>query len=371
MSMGNTDEVANRRQYHVALVGPATSIHIQRWASGLSEHGLKVSVVTQHSEGALPLPAAIDLHVMPFKGNAGYFLNAFALWRILRRIRPDIVNAHYASGYGTTAALAGYKPTLLSVWGSDVFSFPYEGRLKGWLVRRNLRCADAVASTSGVMAQQVRQLLPSVGSITVTPFGIDTSVFTPRPSPHDGFVIGAVKTLAPKYGIDVLIKAFARIHEAGRELSLVIVGDGPERESLENLAASLGISDHVRFIGAVPHDQVPQWLNGFDVYVACSRFESFGVAVLEASACGVAVIVSDVGGLPEVVRDWETGIVVPHDDEAALAEAVNALIASPSMRRTMGRAGRAHVVRQYQWDACVDRMIACYTGVIARHTPRK
>lgn len=350
----------------LVLLAPASVIHTQRWAAALAARGLQVVLATQHVDDAWPVPAGVRVVRLPHAGMPGYFRNVPALRRLLQQERPQLLNAHYASGYGTTAALAGFHPWLLSVWGSDVYDFPYEGRVKGWWLRRNLRKADAIASTSHAMAQQVRRLLPAVGEVAVTPFGIDTARFAPRPEPHEGLVIGTVKTLAPKYGIDVLVRAFAQLCGTRRApLSLVIVGGGPQRAGLEALAASLGIGDRVRFVGAVPHAEVPAWLNRFDVYVAASRLdsESFGVAVLEASACALPVVVSDAGGLPEVVADGQTGLVVPREDPAALAAALARLVDSAAERRRLGEAGRRHVMTHYEWQAGVDHMLQCMRQV--------
>lgn len=352
----------------LVVLGPASVIHTQRWVAALAGRGFDVVLATQHADAGWPVPPGVRVVQLPHAGAAGYFTNVPALRRLLRAERPHLLNAHYASGYGTTAALAGFHPWLLSVWGSDVYDFPYEGRLKGWWLRRNLRQADAIASTSEAMARQVRRLLPAAGEIAITPFGVDTTRFTPQPQAHDGLVIGTVKTLAPKYGIDVLLRAFARLVAGGvPALSLVIVGGGPQRAELEALAATLGVTAQVRFVGAVPHDDVPGWLNRFDVYVAASRLdsESFGVAVLEASACALPVVVSDVGGLPEVVLDGYTGRVVPRDDATALAQALQQLLGAPEERRRLGQAGRAHVLRHYEWQHSVDRMVACLESVAA------
>ncbi len=360
--------------FKVVLLGPVSVIHTQRWATALAERGIDVVLATQHPDPDWPVPAGVRVVALPYTGAAGYFANVAALRRLLRTERPDLLNAHYASGYGTTAALAQFRPWLLSVWGSDVYDFPYEGRLKGWWLRRNLRQADAIASTSHAMAKQVRRLLPGHGDIAITPFGVDVERFSPQPQTkaHDGLVIGTVKTLAPKYGIDVLLRAFALLVDgAGLErgsepgLSLVIVGGGPQRAELESLAAALGIAAKVRFVGAVPHADVPRWLNGFDVYAAASRLdsESFGVAILEASSCGLPVVVSDAGGLSEVVSDGVTGLVVARDDPQALAMALAGLVASPAQRQRLGVAGRQHVIDHYEWQATVDHMVVCMQSV--------
>ena len=353
------------------MLAPASVVHTRRWAEALAASGIDVVLATQHPDPEWRLPPGLRVVTLPHTGTAGYFLNVPALRRLLRAEKPALLNAHYASGYGTTAALAGFRPWLLSVWGSDVYDFPYEGRLKGWWLRRNLRQADAIASTSEAMAQQVRRLLPGPIQLAVTPFGIDTALFGPplagrREGP---LVIGTVKTLAPKYGIDVLLRAFARLQAAGPPaLSLLIVGGGPQRAELEALARALGIDAQVRFAGPVPHAEVPHWLHQMDIYVAASRLdsESFGVAVLEASACALPVVVSDVGGLPEVVADGVTGLVVPRDDPAALAAALERLVADAGLRRAFGEAGRARVQQQYDWTQSVDRMLACFGAVRAR-----
>src|SRR5882724_8392001 len=354
----------------VLLLAPASVVHTQRWVEGLHERGVQVVLATQHDPGPWQPPAGVRLVRLSYSGAAGYLLNAPQLRRLLDQERPDLLNAHYASGYGTTAALSGFRPWLLSVWGSDVYDFPYQSAFKGWLLRRNLRQADAVASTSQAMAGQVRRLAPELAGIALTPFGIDTGRFARQPEPHMGFVVGTVKTLAPKYGIDVLVNAFAEFvklvePEPGAAPSLVIVGGGEQRAELQTLCEELGIATKVRFVGAVAHAEVPAWLNRFDVYVAASRLdsESFGVAVLEASACELPVVVSDAGGLPEVVVDGETGLVVAREDVPALAQALRCLHDSPALRQRLGRAGRQRVLREYEWRHSLDRMLACYASV--------
>jgi glycosyltransferase involved in cell wall biosynthesis len=142
----------------------------------------------------------------------------------------------------------------------------------------------------------------------------------------------------------------------------VIVGGGRERRALEDLARDRGVADVTRFVGPVPHASVPHWLHALDVYVAASRSdsESFGVAVLEASACGLPVIVSDVGGLPEVVDDGVTGRIVPKEEPAALAAAILELALNRALRERMGRAGVERVRRGYDWSVSVREMEQVY-----------
>lgn len=364
----------------LALLAKRHSIHSVRWANALAGRGHEVHLISAERHGE-PLDPAVNVHFLPLPPPLGFYLDTPALRRLLKSLRPDLLNAHYASGYGTLARLAGFHPTVLSVWGSDVFDFPRKSKWHAGLIAANLRFADAVTSTSEVMARQTHKLAP-VESLSVVPFGVDLERFRPQPKSRAGasLTIGTVKTMAHKYGIDTLLEAFKELRgrlEAARAdssdaLRLHLVGGGPQLEELRSTSASLGLSEAVDFVGQVGHEEVPGQLAQLDVYVALSRLdsESFGVAVLEASAMGLPVVVSDAGGLPEVVVDGVTGIVVPREDPAAAATALERLANDPAMRAAMGEAGRRHVVEHYSWDACVQRMEEVYETVLAgRRTP--
>ena len=360
----------------IALLSGANSIHTIQWANSLCSAGHEVHVISQHAAAA-PFAPPVRLHLFPFRGVVGYFLITPAVRKLLKEIKPDIVNAHYASGYGTTARLSGYSPWVLSVWGSDVYKFPYQSPLHKWLVKKNLSAADAVASTSVCMAHQTRKLCPSLNNLAITPFGVDLSAYKEASIAQSlpinpGIVIGTVKTMAPQYGIDTLIESFAMLlnqlfHEdpsTASILQLRLVGGGPQTEELKALAYKLGVAGRVKFIGSVPHHMVPQELARLDIYVALSRQESFGVAIIEAGAAGKPVVVSDAGGLPEVVVDNVTGYVVPRNNPQAAADAIRTLVYNPDLRRTMGTAGKTHVERLYSWPACVQQMVNFYQDIV-------
>lgn len=355
----------------ILLVGAASSVHMLRWVNAFVQRGIETHLATQHD----PLPgfaAGVTIHRFPFTGGSGYFGNRSALRRMVARLKPDLVNVHYASGYGTLTADLRNIPVVLNVWGSDVFTFPTKGPLHRWLLARNLRRADRLVSTSEAMAVQVRAVLKENVPITIVPFGVDTMVFTPG-VPRTGpgpLVVGTVKTLASTYGIDILLRAFALLPEriSDREVRARIVGNGPQEAELRTLSRDLGIADRVDFIGPVAHAQVPAELASMDVFAALSRSESFGVAVIEASSCALPVVVSNVGGLPEVVKDGVTGTIVPPDDPVAAAGALGALLSNADRRVQMGAEGRACMQRTYDWQTCVTRMTAVYEEVITNRS---
>ena len=319
-------------------------------------------------DGDAGLPPAVGIHQLPFPAPAGYYLNKWHLIALLRRLRPALLHAHYATGYGTLSRLADYRPTLLSVWGSDVLVFPHQAGWRRRLVRRNLLAADYLASTSHAMRSAVEQLVGRRRPIAVTPFGVDCQQFQPaagRPS-EATITIGTVKSLERTAGLDTLIRAFGMLADwhPDQDLRLLIVGDGPERAPLERLTRSLGVGGRVTFVGAVPHNAVPEWVARMDMFATLSNSEGFGVGVLEASACGIPVVVSDVGGLGEVVRHGETGLLVSPRDLEGAARAMESLVGDPALRTRMGAAGRAFVVQSYEWRKTVEVMGAVYRTIL-------
>ncbi|OQY53428.1 MAG: glycosyltransferase family 4 protein [Candidatus Parabeggiatoa sp. nov. 2] len=354
----------------IAYLSAGNAIHTVRWVNALAQRGYTIFLITMH-EGDEPLHKNVQLFKLPIPAPFGYFINASFLKRLLKQLQPDLLHVHYASGYGTLGRLCRFKPLILSVWGSDVFDFPHQSRWHRALLVKNLQAATRICSTSQIMAAATQQLCFDERPIVITPFGIDTTLFSPRPELRDNtvFKIGTVKTLAPKYGIDTLIQAFYKLRKTladtplAQQLRLCIAGDGPQRAELQALVAKLGLSAVTEFAGHLSHAQVPAYLNQLDIYVACSRLdsESFGVAILEASACGLPVVVSRVGGLPEVVEEGVTGLLAQKDNVEQFAAALLKLVQNQTLRDSMGEAGRQHVIEEYDWQESVQILEAVYS----------
>ncbi len=292
------------------------------------------------------------------------------LRRKIKEFAPDVVHAHYISGYGTLGALCGFHPLVVSVWGSDIFDFPQKSLFHRKLIEYNLRKADKILSTSKVMAKETQKYTEK--DIEITPFGIDMEQFKPMEVDslfdEDDIVIGTVKTLEEKYGIEYLIKAFKLVSDKydNIPIKLLIVGGGSLEAELKQLAKDLGIEDKTIFTGAVPFKDIPKYHNmlSVSVSVSVSNSESFGVAIIEASSCAKPVVVSDVGGLPEVVEDGTTGFVVPPRDEKETAKAIEKLILNKELRVKMGNNGRDRVRKLYNWDDNIEQMIDIYKEAI-------
>jgi glycosyltransferase involved in cell wall biosynthesis len=351
---------------NILLLSSADCVHTLKWCNGLASRGLNVTLITQQQQ-LKGYASAVNILTLPFKGKKGYILNSFFLKRLLKNYNFDCVNVHYVSGYGILASLAGLKGYIASVWGTDVYDFPRKSYFHKKIVESNLNAASVICSTSVVMAKYVNDNLnvDKKIDIQITPFGIDVAKFRKFDKffKNKEIKIGTVKTLRPKYGIDILIKAFNIVQKDHSNITLDIAGIGYQLEELKKLTINLNLEDKVKFLGWIENDDVPKILNTFDIYVAPSTLdsESFGVAILEASACEIPVIVSDVGGLPEVVNHNETGIVIERNNVNALADAIKKLIvAPPEVRSIMGRNGRKNVLDNYEWESCVEKMKSIY-----------
>jgi glycosyltransferase involved in cell wall biosynthesis len=186
--------------------------------------------------------------------------------------------------------------------------------------------------------------------------------------PHDGHVIGILATLKPAKGHDVFLRAAARVRAGRPNVSFAIVGDGPLRSQLQDLARALGLADRVRFFGF--QRQVADYLAACDVLVSSSRDnEGNSNSILEAMALGVPVVATDVGGSAELVTDQETGLLVPIDDDGALAAAIERLLTSPATVEALTSRARALVESRFGRTRMIDRYEALYESLLHASPP--
>ncbi len=362
----------------IAFIAAASSIHTVRWANAMAKRKHEVHLITMHRPDIDKIDNNITIYNLNIKPPLGYYLNCLRVKKILNLIKPDIVNVHYASGYGTLSRLVNFKPTLLSVWGSDVFEFPYESKFKKIILRKNLKTATQIASTSWVMKRQIEKFVKPRLNIEITPFGVDLEKFKSMVEFKDEeyITIGTVKKLEEIYGtryilhgVGVLIEELKKnkLYDIAKKIRVLIVGDGTQKKEMELLSDKLGIKNITSFIGAVSHSDVPKYLNKLDIYCAPSIRESFGVAIIEASACEVPVIVSDVDGLPEVVEHGKTGYIVKARESTEIAERLYELVLDKRKRVFLGKNGRKFVKKSYDWEKNVLLMENIFKNLIYKY----
>jgi glycosyltransferase involved in cell wall biosynthesis len=348
------DSAPGREPLTLGIVGNQGSVHIQRWSSALAARGHTIVPIDLVGRGRNPLQRV-----------AAFLELRRAMARVARAERGVVV-VHNIPGGLLALGMRGIHPIVVHAWGADVTTeLPGpSARFRGRQLRGLIRAADARTATSRFLAETVRRRFDV--DPKVVPFGIDTDRFRPRagerrPGPPR---IGFVKMrLDATYGPDVLVEALGRLPE-DQPFEMLIAGDGGMRPVLEARIADLGLADRVRFLGVLAHAEIEPLLADLDIFAMPSRREAWGVAAAEASAVGLPVVASRVGGVPEIVVDGETGLLVPAEDPAALAAALGKLLADPEFGARMGRAGRARIEADYRWDGCADAMEAVYRGVL-------
>ncbi len=360
------------------IVADSSTTHTVRWAQWAAGAGAKVTVLSPFSD---PIEG---VSVVEFPGKVWYrkipklrtALGYLAFKRLIRRLDPQLIHFHFVCESGRAWYWDKIKvPMVASTWGQDVvFDGPPDPRIVRGL-RTSLRQSRWITATTYMLARETAKFVPEGRPIHVIPFGVDLARFPLQRDPAEiagringnaPVVLGFVKWLKPKYGPDVLIEAFARIHAARPNTKLVLAGRGEMQGQLEARVKQLGLGGCVEILGRVDHAKVPTLIRSFDIMVMPSVYESetFGVAAIEASASGVPVVATRVGGVPEAVIDGRTGLLVRPRDVEGLARACIELIDSPEQRREMGLAGRRFVEKYYQWPSNTELMARVYRAAL-------
>jgi D-inositol-3-phosphate glycosyltransferase len=307
------------------------------------------------------------------------FLSNLYRFKDSEGIRYDLIHSHYW--------LSGRAGMVLSQkWGAPhVATFhtlarkklearvgEKEPELRISTEHRVLDSADAVVvATEQEREDLVRLYGASPHKIRVIEEGVDLELFHPGDKREarralgveDENVVLYVGRIQPLKGLDILLRAMALLRD-GANTRLMTVGGDLERDQtlgrLQTMAKGLGIRDRVTFTGAMKHTELPNYYRAADVFVLPSRYESFGLAPLEAMACGTPVVASRVGGLTSYIREGRNGYLVPWRCPEPFAQRLDALLANPSLVESMGRAAREQALKM-SWDGVADRMLSLYT----------
>ncbi len=286
---------------------------------------------------------------------------ALRLRALLRRERIEVLYSFLFHGNLMARLVGGWCRVPVRISAERIAG--WDGRLRRLLNRLTAGLATRVVAVSeAVRDETARALRVAPERIAVIPNGVDTQEFTPASRPVEAPVIGCTGRLHRKNGHPTLLDAFAAVRQALPEARLLLVGDGPERGSLERTVARRGWGEAVTFAGE--QAEVRPWLHRMAVYVQPSIAEGISNSILEAMACGLPVVATRVGGTPEVVEDGVSGLLVPPKDSAALAIALVTLLGDPSRRAAMGAAGRDRVARGFNETDMVQRTTAFLDALV-------
>jgi glycosyltransferase involved in cell wall biosynthesis len=390
--IGGVETVTRRLARELKDRGHDVTVVTNRYPRTLSprENIDGITVIRRLYPNLLPSPGRRPIGVL-VKQAASIPLAAIqlaGLYRLIKRMRPDIVNAHYFSypvAYALIAARCAGVPAVLCFHGSDVPAVPYPATYP-WAARWGCGAANQVICCSENLRSFLLHDLPRTehSKVTVSHYGIDASPHGNygRSVLHPPDMAASVETVATdaadegpfvlllarlveKKGVGIAIRAMKLVLEKDQNAKLVIVGAGPLKAQLERLAATHHVTENVIFAGSVEHEAAMEITNRALFVVVPSHWEAFGMVCLEAMIAGKAVIASRSGGPSEIVVDGETGLLVPPRDEQALACAIQTLLDNPERAEEMGRRGRDRALAHFTWPQMAERYEKAFEHVVS------
>lgn len=304
-----------------------------------------------------------------------HFISGYALKNI--NPKPELIHAHfsYPDGYGMMKLAKNWRvPLVISALGTIERKVAYEGSYTSKQIIEAMNFASRVLSVSEDLKAHIVNLGIDENKIDVVPNGVDTEIFRPAGKeyarnvlnlPHEKNIVLFIGALRKIKGVDYLIEAAKSFVDTNTELYMVGRDDGL-RKSLEKRAEELKISGSIKFTGPVNHEDIPLWISAADMLVLPSLSEGRPNVVLEALSCEVPVVATDVGGIPELMIEGETGYLVPSKNPLQLSEKINKLLENESRREKMGKFGRKSIIqRGLTWESHAKKTVNIYSELIS------
>lgn len=306
----------------ICFLGDGNSIHIQRWLKFFYEKKHEVHLITF---GDVEID---NIYVHKIKnnnikqngGNWVYIKNIRKIKKIIKKLNPDLVNAHYVTSYGFLGALSNFKPLVISTWGSDILVTPEINFIYKLITKYSLNRSDLITSDSYYMTDKIKNL--SYKNVITVPMGVEENLcYKQRNDSNEIINIVSLRTINKNSNVDLIIKAFKEVVSLnkGRKLNLIIANSGPEIDEIKKLVNDLKIGNQVIIKGYVSTEDIINLLLSCNLYVTIPTSDSTSVSLLEAMACGALCLVSNIPANLEWINNTNGYIV----DKFELTEIVN------------------------------------------------
>jgi glycosyltransferase involved in cell wall biosynthesis len=364
----------------ICYIAEGGSIHTQRWINYFAGKGHEIHLIYWKIRPGYDKTVRIHLlkrfapKIWPVTRYFSFLQWIIKTRKLVKEIRPDVIDAHFIIDNGLQAACSGFHPFVVTAWGSDVLIFPRRNFIWRIVAGFVLKRADKVICDSEVVKTGLLSLGTRPEKIAKVYNGINTGKFSPQRADEAlknklgiaGFpIVICIRHLRPLYNVTMLVKAIPLVLKQAPQVRFIIAGDGVQRGYLENLAATLGVAPNVRFIGYVPHDELPGYLASSDIYVTTSRSDSTSLSLQEAMACELAPVVTDLPANREWIKDGENGFIVPQEDHQALAERIVFLIKNSETRAKFGKINRKLIEDNAEYEKEMGKVEKLYKGMIA------
>lgn len=372
---------------NLAFLGDPNSIHLRRWMGYFADRGHRVTLLVAEDKLVEPgLPPRIAVERFTRLSGRGRFPPAGLLRarrsvrRVVARVKPDVINAHFLTINGWHAWLSGFHPYVVTLWGSDVFIAPKKSRVAALAARVTLRAADMVMVNSEMLLRGALAVGASAERTEMIQFGVNLAEFKPGPDPaalrarlglRGRRVVFSPRAVAPLYRHGIVVEALAQLPSDVVVLMSRFRGRPDEIEAIERKAEALGLADRVVLLPEIQQAEMADFYRLADVVVSVPASDSTAAVLLEALACERPIVAADLPSVREWLYELDPAALVPVDDPGATAAALlRALDQSPKERAETGRRARQIVVERADQDRSMARVESLYRE-LARRKPRR
>ena len=366
----------------ICYVADGTSIHTQRWVNYFSRKGHEVHLICWKLMPGYDENIHVHLltKIAPKIWAVSQYLS-FLFWiiqvrRSISEIKPDIIDGHFITVYGFLAACSGFHPLVVSAWGSDMLVQPKRSPLSKFTTKYALKKADIIICLFpiDVAKEQITELGIDSNKIRTLLLGVDTAEFSPSHRDEKirrtlGIessqpIVISTRALAPIYNVETLVKAIPLVLAEIPQAKFVIAGTGEQQGYLRELARVLGVSNSTKFIGWVPRTELPKYLSSADIYVSSSLSDGTSNSLLEAMACELAPIVTDIPANQPWINDGENGFLFPTRDYKTLASKITYLLNNEEMREDFSRRSREIVQKKAEQQTEMKKLERVYHELV-------
>jgi len=311
-----------------------------------------------------------------FKFRTYLFKSYINLKQLDKEYNFDIIHGHFPVICGVSTLLSKKllnKKTILTVQGGDLLDYPEKSHFPFTLYKPFLNKIMSSTDAIHAVSKYTADLSKKYGgkNINIIPNGIDTKLFKPNGNAVEDYkeyspLIITTSRLVPKNGIDILLKAIAKLKKEYYRIGCLVIGTGWQENSLKRLCADLDIVKNVIFLGYIENKRLPEFYRASDIFVRPSLQEGFGISFIEAMACGVATIGTKTGGIVDFIKDGETGLLAEPGSVEDLYKKLKLLIENEDFRKRISKRGCKEILENYDWNVIGEIVLRLYNKVISK-----